>query len=605
MWIIVVQREPHIARLKLPLTSEPMGQSCGKLAAITALILLLNLIETTDNQILFYSAELETRSEVSVEFAKNSSRRTSCTAPWTYNENGTCKCGEVPNDILQCNVKKDSKLLSCNCLTFNEKESITELGNCMYSCSSHHKGIKNTAYTAIPPDVRELNEYMCGRKYNRDGTLCGRCRDGFYPLANSYNISCVRCLNRKHNWWKFVLVAFLPLTLFYLFVIFFQVNVTASQLHGFVFYSQITAMPIIVRMLNLHKYNSIAHTAYMWAISFYGIWNLDFFCFANLNICLGTGTLETQALDLTVTIFPFLLMILSYIFIELHRRNFKPLVIAWKPFGLLFGFFRENWGIQTSLINAFTTFFLLANVKVQCVSFGFLVPVVVHKFASNGEYNYSLNLYYDATVPYFGRRHLPYAILAIALLLIFGILPIFLLIVYPLRCFQKLLNFIPVRWHALHIFMDSFQGCYKDGSEPGTRDCRWFSCVFFFARLFLICIGACTLDSMYYPLATIVLVVIALLFMVIQPFKETKSHLSAVNVFFILLLALTYASLIGIQQSTKKFYNVFIAIGCISGIFPLCYIAALIVHWMYSHRRFGSELIKRVVAWKHGYAPLK
>ena len=35
----------------------------------------------------------------------------------------------------------------------------------------------------------------------------------------------------------------------------------------------------------------------------------------------------------------------------------------------------------------------------------------------------------------------------------------------------------------LHVFMDSFQGCYKDGTEPGTRDCRWFSAVPFIIRI--------------------------------------------------------------------------------------------------------------------------
>ena len=27
--------------------------------------------------------------------------------------------------------------------------------------------------------------------------------------------------------------------------------------------------------------------------------------------------------------------------------------------------------------------------------------------------------------------------------------------------------------------LDSFQGCYKDGTEPGTFDCRWFQLLYY------------------------------------------------------------------------------------------------------------------------------
>lgn len=102
----------------------------------------------------------------------------------------------------------------------------------------------------------------------------------------------------------------------------------------------------------------------------FGIWT--FFRSFDLNICLGTGTLETLALDLIVGAFPLMLMVLSYVLIELHDRNFKPLVIVWKPFRVLFGLFRNNWEIRTSLIDAFATFFLLSNVKFQSVCFDLL-----------------------------------------------------------------------------------------------------------------------------------------------------------------------------------------------------------------------------------------
>ena len=33
---------------------------------------------------------------------------------------------------------------------------------------------------------------------------------------------------------------------------------------------------------------------------------------------------------------------------------------------------------------------------------------------------------------------------------------------------------------------DAFQGHFKDGTEPGTRDCRWFAAVYFLGRIIII-----------------------------------------------------------------------------------------------------------------------
>ena len=122
----------------------------------------------------------------------------------------------------------------------------------------------------------------------------------------------------------------------------------------------------------------------------------------------------------------------------------------------------------------FATTFLLTNVKFQSVSFDLLTPVVVYHLNATGNWTYSIRLFYDPTVPYFGSRHLPYAIVGVIIVLLFAILPVLLLVLYPFRCFQKLLNQFPFRWYILHTFVDLFYGSYKDGTQPGTRDYRWF-----------------------------------------------------------------------------------------------------------------------------------
>ena len=96
----------------------------------------------------------------------------------------------------------------------------------------------------------------------------------------------------------------------------------------------------------------------------------------------------------------------------------------------------------------------------------------------------------EADMEYFGAQHLPYAILAIAVMFFFSILPVLLLVIYPFQCFQKLLNLFPLRWYILHTFMDTFQGCYKDGTEAGTHDYLWFASTFLILRIIHLLLSA-------------------------------------------------------------------------------------------------------------------
>ena len=82
-------------------------------------------------------------------------------------------------------------------------------------------------------------------------------------------------------------------------------------------------------------------------------------------------------------------------------------------------------------------------------------PVKVYHLYDTGNWTYSYRLFYDATVPYFGSRHLPYAITAVLVFMLMTILPMLLLSLYPFRCFQKFLNLLSVCWYILHTFVDS------------------------------------------------------------------------------------------------------------------------------------------------------
>jgi hypothetical protein len=479
-------------------------------------------------------------------------RNLSCPDSWVYCVNGHCNCGTVPYNLLRCDFSGNVAVIACNCATFNEIDGILEVGECMKGCGQENIANEHRATYPLPHELTDLNVFMCGA-LNRTGTLCGSCQDGLYPLAYSFDIDCVECPNGKSNWWKFVLVAFLPLTAFYFIILFFHVNVTSSILLGFVTGCQTIAMPILMRaMIMKFRTHPKSEIALRISAILCGIWNLDFLRSLKLGICLETDTLQTLTLDIAIGIYPIALIMLTYFLIELHDRNLLLLNYIWKPVKRILHRYHSNFQIRTSLIDAFSTFILLSNVKFMSVGFDLLVPVEVYQLNSTGHLTKSWNLYYDATVPYFGKRHLPFAFLALAIFTLFVLLPLLILFLYPFRCFQKALNLFPVRMHILHTFVDAFVGCYKDGTEPNTRDCRWFISVLFLTRIFNLANGLNLLNVMVFPFTTMLLVIIVILQVQIQPFKQEKKYSSLAFFLFMILLAIWHVSIVGHDISKEK-----------------------------------------------------
>ena len=170
--------------------------------------------------------------------------------------------------------------------------------------------------------------------------------------------------------------------------------------------------------------------------------------------------------------YPLVLIIGTYILIELHDRNVRVLVWMWRPFHRCLAPFQRTlrWNPKASIVSTFATFLTLAYNKIAIVSSKLLINSKVTDIRGNS----SQFLLLAPTVPYFGSEHLPFAILAIVVLSTFIALPPLLLIAYPTITFQKMLGCLKIRWQALHIFADVFQGCYKNRTD-GKYDYRYFA----------------------------------------------------------------------------------------------------------------------------------
>ena len=320
------------------------------------------------------------------------------------------------------------------------------------------------------------------------------------------------------------MIALGPLTLFFFIVITFRISVTLPPLLILVQVCHTLSAPQFVRIFvaQVESDNSLELTVAHVLISLYGIWNLDFFCTLLPPICLQLSTLQTIALDYIIAFYPLVLVVFTYILVELHDRNFRPVVWLWKPFHRCFVCIRRQWDIKTSVIDAFATFLVLSYLKFISVSTDLLMPTQL--FDIHGKPLHMLYLYNNATIEYFGKEHTPYAIMALTVLLFVVILPLVLLVLYPCQCFQRCLTRCRLRTHALHTFMDAFQGCYKDGTN-GTRDCRWFAAVYLGARLITYILYALTLNRFFYPLVISMYLMIIIILIAVQPYSSPISNI--------------------------------------------------------------------------------
>ena len=510
--------------------------------------------------------------------------------PWFEPFNGTCKCGDSIDGIVECNeTLQESAVLDCYCMTYSETTG-TVVGACLYNCVK-----RDSLYHQMPKTVEELNDAVCGH-LNRGGQLCGECKTNYSPPVYSYNLNCTMCSGGQYNWMKYVAIAFVPLTVFLVLVLCCRISATSPKLIAFVTFSQALSYPANARavlfLINEESYPGVS-IAVRILLAIYGFWNLDFFRTLIPHICLKVDTLQALALDYGIAFYPLALIIVTYVLIELHARNIRIIVWIWKPFHRRFARFRQQWDVRSSIIDAFATFLLLSNIKLLSVSFDLLLPTYVYNM--NGSV-VGIYLYYDGSIEYFGNKHLPYAILAVFVVLIFILLPILLLLLYPMRCFQRCLGHCRVRWHALHIFVDAFQGCYKDGTN-GTRDCRYFAGVYLLLRPLLLMLFAITLSAFFYGLAGLVLIGVAMFTVIVQPYKEEFAAYNIIDPIFFLTIAMCYGTIMCINIAAVKAHHLLklsLIISFLVGTLPLSYLVIIFVRWICCCRGFGQRLVQSI-----------
>ena len=512
--------------------------------------------------------------------------------PWFFFNGTDCECGNDVSGVVYCNPDMNlTFLLNCYCMTYDNITDEIVLGSCIYNCfnSSENAVLSRSTYNLLPQSVDDLNDVMC-KYFNRSGQLCSRCKQGVFIPAHSYSLHCIHCTYNRYDWIKYIVFALGPLTLFFIIVVTFRVSVTLPPLLVFVQVCHALSAPQLIRIVLASLENkSLKLTIARILTSLYAIWNLDFFRTLLPPICLQLTTLQTLALDYVTAFYPLLLVVFTYIFIELHDHNFRPVVFLWKPFHRCFVCIRRQWNIKTSIIDAFATFLVLSYMKFVSVSTDLLLPTRL--FNVHGHPSHTLYLYNDASMEYFGRGHLPYAILALTVLLFVVILPLVLLVVYPCQCFQKCLTRYQLRARALHTFMDVFQGCYKDGTN-GTRDCRWFAAVYLAAQLIAYIGYAVTLNTFFWVVSVAIYTTVVIVLIAVRPYSSSVYNIFDPIVMSFLALFGAFVATISLAHANlpTHFLNATYGIAFVLYCVPLVYMSGTFLYWMVVIRRIPQQV---------------
>ena len=370
------------------------------------------------------------------------------------------------------------------CATYSETKRMLSTFKCL-NLQWNDYNMTNPWYVTLPVSLTELNDYMCG-PLNRKGVLCSECADGFGPSVTSYEYKCVNCTNAWYHIPRFFLVQFVPSTILYIIILVFRISVVSPPMPSIFFCIQAFVLGFYMTFNSGNPHNHamlftedglIRLDMKIIRIIHSFLNQLNVLRYAVPPICLSTKLkqIHVYLFSYISVFYPILLIILTWVCVNLHDNNVRPFVWLWRPFNKCIVRLRRQWDIKSDLVDAFITFYLLSYIKSAHQAVVLLVDyITIHNVDQTGSKHYKLHLFVDPSVDYFGQTHLPIALTAIFLFLIFNILPALLLILYPFGTFRNCLSKCRLDFIAVNIFADKIQCYYRNGLDGG-KDMRCFS----------------------------------------------------------------------------------------------------------------------------------
>ena len=452
-----------------------------------------------------------------------------------------CECYSNPitNDIVRC-TEEGVNLRVGYCMTYEELERTIYIAFCPFSgnFSTNDDG----RYIKIPTkNVSELNTYMC-QPMNRKGQLCSRCIQGFGPSVISLGLVCSNCTGAWYGVPLYLFLEFVPITVFYVIILVFRVHITSAPMVTFVFFSQVIVSTFLNYGAELKFEHPTAYYLILVVVTLCGFWNLDFFRYILPPFCVTPQlkNIHIVLINYVSAFYSLCLICITWIVIKLHFYNFKPVVWLWSKLSKCSCIRDRSVRQSNSLIDVFTTFFLLSYTQLVHISANILATLNVVMYTNN-----TLSITHqlpeaDARIKYFSKDHAPYAAVSIFIIMLIAVPPVLLLILYPIKTFRLLLFkcHISTRTLAsLNIFVEKYYSCYRDGTDGG-KDMRSLASIYFILRWIVIVTFRITSLSLSTTLFLVAIVYVSYgtVIALVRPYKKT--YMNVIDVLILMNLGL-------------------------------------------------------------------
>ena len=476
---------------------------------------------------------------------------------------GYCACPRDVTYYIHCDERKQrSSIWQASCMFYNNKEDILTASRCSFFLP---ESATNNGMFALPSNVSELNSVMCGNLSREvKPPLCGRCTNGTGPSIYSIGKKCVPC-SLVHILY-YLMLQYLPSTVMFLSVIIFRPNITSAPMATYVLCCNYA---VVYAKLNLGLFvnpNSFVKYLGKMALTLSGIWSFDALLFISPHLCISPHMEEFYIPfhEFLATIFPFVLLLLTYTVIKLYNKNFRLVVSLWRLFRRVYVKFYRSWDPRSSMIHAFASLFFLSYAKLSYVIWEAFVWSDGVK--NKGKADIKL-LYIDPNVPYHSTKHAVLVTFSVAVALLIFFPPLLILVVYPTSLYRKISHCISPKWRLrIKTYVDIFNGCLKDGTN-GTRDYRslsgWAPLLFSFFPILLVTILA-TINSPHANIficsciVAIFICIVAFFYICLQPYKDKNSNNLTAGL--LVLFSLLAICVIGTESQQRENAEVYMVI---------------------------------------------
>ena len=486
---------------------------------------------------------------------------------------GTCHCG-VPsvNGIADCDESHPEKI---GAVLKRDHWAGYLPSNDQHSCDGQKfftgqcpPGYCQTQPITLPVNnsQQELQDTVCtGTK--RKGLLCGDCLDRNSIAVNFNGIRpvCVSCEDglSKVGILVWILSEWMPMLTFMFVLMLFNIDLVSGRFNSFLLFAQLLAFSTIRGDADLGP----VHNAFIRIYRFlYGMWNLDFFGVLLPPYCLTPHAhltlLQTILLHCSIGLFP-LSVAITLIVLE---RSAEKWICCHRVDQCLRRMrrWKAKYSDGMSYDRALPAFVILGFTRFLVSSSYILVSHTLT--GEDGERK--VVVWWQGSVHYGSIQHIAYFIPAIVILLVFVLLPSFLLLTLPIgpQLFGRLIIAVPPlkklqkiqtfcsnvytdRW--VYHFVNVFQGCYKERF-------RSLSSFYFFHRIVHLLVAVFiprAQDALHIQI--FLTVAMLLLIAALQPYNSHKFNtLDAAilgNLALILILSLHITDL-NTPIGTRQFY---------------------------------------------------